>query len=398
MEERYDIIIIGGGISGLSLANFLAQMDRKVLILEKQNRVGGVIESLCLEDFSVDLSTHAAYNSYTTLLELVENNSFSACLQMREKKGYYFAGKKGFEKLIRKINIPILICHIRNFFSETKQGKSVQEYFSKIIGKKNYQSFGQHFFKAILCQEPSGYPAAFFLKKRSSRNKDFPKSFTFKKGMQSFTEKLAAHKNICIQTDVKLEKILKNESGFEAQTSKGSYTAKDIAFATYAPETARYLREFAHELASCLENITYKAVSSLGIITEKNKTAHVKEFAGLLTQSDSFTSIVSRDIAPHKDFRGFTIHTQGKVEGEKLEENLCDTLGIFSENILAKSYKNSFLPELKKGHEDLLFELESLISENENIYITGNYFRGLSLEDCIARSKEEALRYISSQK
>ncbi|MEL7374439.1 MAG: FAD-dependent oxidoreductase, partial [Pseudomonadota bacterium] len=40
-DDRYDIIIVGGGHNGLTCAAYLAQAGRRVLVLEARERVGG---------------------------------------------------------------------------------------------------------------------------------------------------------------------------------------------------------------------------------------------------------------------------------------------------------------------------------------------------------------------
>ena len=41
----YDIIIFGGGLSGLTLAHELIKKDFKILIIEKDNELGGMVRS-----------------------------------------------------------------------------------------------------------------------------------------------------------------------------------------------------------------------------------------------------------------------------------------------------------------------------------------------------------------
>ncbi len=394
-ETTYDIIIVGGGISGLSLAYFLAQMDRKVLILEKSERVGGAIESFSYDNFHIDLGAHTAYNSYTTLLELAGGNTSKQYLQARKKQKYFFAAEKGFQKLTKPLCFTTILLNIPYFFLEKKEGKSVREYFSKVLGKKNYNNFARHFFKAVLSQESENYPAAFFLKRRNKRNKDFPKSFTFNKGMQNFSDTLTLHKNITILKKKHIQNIEKQGDNFLITTPTESWKTADIAFASYASEVSKLTKDIAPLLSQQLQRVKYQNVSSLGIIVAKNTIKNIKEFAGLLTSSDNYTSIVSRDIAPHEKYRGFTIHAQGKIPPSELKKLLCETLKIKPETIISQQYKNSYLPKLEKGHEDLLEDLEATIEKTRNIYVTGNYFQGLSLEDCLLRSKQEALRYIS---
>ena len=40
--KKYDIIVIGGGVNSLVTANLLAQSGKKVLLLEKREKVGGL--------------------------------------------------------------------------------------------------------------------------------------------------------------------------------------------------------------------------------------------------------------------------------------------------------------------------------------------------------------------
>src|SRR3954466_9125796 len=43
--KRYDAIIVGGGHNGLTCAAYLARAGRKVLVLERRERVGGAAVS-----------------------------------------------------------------------------------------------------------------------------------------------------------------------------------------------------------------------------------------------------------------------------------------------------------------------------------------------------------------
>lgn len=395
--KRYDITIIGGGVSGLSLAYLLAEMDRKVLVIDRLARASGAIESLSYDDFSIDLGAHTGYNSYTTLLDIVDRNPIKQELIKRSKQSYFFASNKGFQKLTKHLRLGELALNLPSLMTNKKDGKTVKEYYEKIVGKKNYQNFARHFFKAVLCQDAENYPAAFFLKRRKNRNTSFPKSFSFPKGMKTFTTALQAHPNITLQTNTQVESLTKTEA-YSIKTNQGIFESESIAFANYAKEAALLLTEQHPDISEKLASLSYKTLSSLGIIVEKESTHKLREFAGLLTNTEQYTSIVSRDIVPHPKYRGFTIHAQGEVELEKLRELLCTTLQIEKSDILKEKYKNNKLPQLQKGHEDFLYDLTELIAKQETIYITGNYFHGLSLEDCLQRSQEEALRYISTQK
>jgi all-trans-retinol 13,14-reductase len=41
MAEGYDVIVIGGGLGGLTAAGLVAQAGRKTLLIERNHDVGG---------------------------------------------------------------------------------------------------------------------------------------------------------------------------------------------------------------------------------------------------------------------------------------------------------------------------------------------------------------------
>lgn len=55
---RYDSVIIGGGVSGLSCAASLAAQGMKVIVLEKHSALGGYIQSFKHKDWEWNVGTH----------------------------------------------------------------------------------------------------------------------------------------------------------------------------------------------------------------------------------------------------------------------------------------------------------------------------------------------------
>lgn len=58
MAEKYDAVVIGAGLGGLSAATFLARNGKEVLLLERHNLPGGYATSFCRGRFEFDISLH----------------------------------------------------------------------------------------------------------------------------------------------------------------------------------------------------------------------------------------------------------------------------------------------------------------------------------------------------
>ncbi len=61
MIMQYDYIIIGAGMGGLSVANFLSKYNKKVLVLEKHSIPGGLVTSFSRKGVHFDLGIHGLF-------------------------------------------------------------------------------------------------------------------------------------------------------------------------------------------------------------------------------------------------------------------------------------------------------------------------------------------------
>lgn len=59
--DKYDYIVIGSEMCGLSAANFLAEYGKSVLLLEKHNKPGGLITSFNRNGTSFDIGIESLH-------------------------------------------------------------------------------------------------------------------------------------------------------------------------------------------------------------------------------------------------------------------------------------------------------------------------------------------------
>lgn len=73
MEQRTDIVIIGSGLTGLTTAFYLRKAGFKVLVLEKNDRPGGVMQTYKKDGFTYEAGPNTGVVSSTELVELFDD-------------------------------------------------------------------------------------------------------------------------------------------------------------------------------------------------------------------------------------------------------------------------------------------------------------------------------------
>ena len=87
--KKYDVIVVGAGVTGLLSALVLAKHGKKVLILEKSKQVGGNCNSYVVDGFQVDTGAHAITHLIEGPLKRLMESYFDY-LPVFEDYGNYF--------------------------------------------------------------------------------------------------------------------------------------------------------------------------------------------------------------------------------------------------------------------------------------------------------------------
>ncbi|WP_421918470.1 protoporphyrinogen/coproporphyrinogen oxidase [Marinifilum sp.] len=394
--ESYDMIVVGAGISGLSLANHIARSGKKVLVVDAANKIGGCLNTCYKDDFWVEMGAHTFYATYTNLIDLIQKNGLEQDILAREKVGMKVFTDK-HEKIMKGVNKFELMRSVPNLFFTKRDGKTVKEYFGKIVGPKNYDKVFTRMFSAVIVQNADNFSAEYFLKRRKTKSKKHPKSFILKKGMSSFMEALAAHQNIKVQLHTKINQLAKNSDGFKVLAESGEiYQSKDIALAVSPKIASKLIKGLNTDLSDVLAAYPIQSIETRTVVLPKEKL-NFDPVSFIIPLQGSCFSMVTRDVMTHEKMRGFAFHFEenqiSKDEQEKFMKDLLLVDSLGAETVETKHQ----LPLIKTGHSKSLSKIK-LLAEETGIYITGNYFNGLSLEDCVERSKQEFERYAENCK
>ncbi len=164
-----------------------------------------------------------------------------------------------------------------------------------------------------------------------------------------------------------------------------------LAIATNTAESSKLLQRSFPEIAKLIGGIEVKRINTVAVAIKAEKTS-LPPSAGIIPVNDAFFSIVTRDTVKDPNYRGFVFHFKPDSLGKSERmDRIVKVLGITSSDIIQVVEKENLVPSLRLGHESLVHSIDNLIS-GRPLFLTGNYFDGLAIEDCVSRSYKEFLR------
>ena len=393
--DNYDLIVVGGGISGLSFARRGLAQGWRTVLLEGDTHIGGCLASHrfdgAAEGYWTELAAHTAYNSYGALLELLDADSLHR-LRPRHKAPWRVWADGRPQSVFARLHWPSLIPALPRLAFTAKAGLGLRDYYSRVMGRPSYEALLRHAFSAVLAQPADDFPAALLFRKKP-RRKDVPRSYTLPGGLAGLAAAVAA--GCEVRSGVGVERIDREAGGFRVRAGAQSWTGRRLALATPAWESARLLDTAYPELALRLAQIAPAEVESLAVVVPKERL-DLPEIAGLIGIDQDFYSVVSRDVVPDARLRGFTFHFRpGRLGMAEKIERIGQVLGVRSADLLDSAERISRLPALRPDHAEWLAGVEQELA-GQPLALTGNYFYGVSIGDCAERSRDECARLAGS--
>ena len=389
--KYFDTIIIGAGISGISLAKRLTDASIKNCIFEA-NKVGGCIDSISYNDFWFEMGAHTIYNSYNETIEYIRNNSLKKDIQSIKKAPFLFVQPNNkIQSIFTNINpFTAAFSFLRNR-KASKEDKTVSEYATKLFGKRNYNQTLKYCFDAVLSQNSENFPMEYLFKKYD-RDTTLPRSFTLKNGLAELFKK--HNQNVIKETVISVTKQQK----WHIHTNHAEYNCENLCFATPWDMNESLLEKILPNLTKHQYRPTISKLISVGIVTSKTSLKHIKNLAGLIGKQQFFYSAVSRDVVDNPNYRAVVFHCRNYFSENELLDKITKLLNIKKKEILYTYIKNNTLPCYHRNHSQFLEDLDKDLQKHPNLFISGNFFDRLAIENCIRRSNNQADKIIQNKK
>ena len=396
--DNPEVTVIGAGISGLTFAWKSAQAGRRVLVLERREKTGGSFYSRRSSGgFWYEMGAHTVYNSYSNLLEIVKETGLTDSLIQRGSARVHFGllhdGNISWftpPGILLKLNWIEAALHAPVGFVMGKRRRSVRQYYSGLLGAGNFRRLFAPFFAAVPSQPADDFPVEGpgSLFKTRPRRKEFPRSFGFVGGLEMVCDAIAAHPGIEIRTGVGVTDLLSDGDVWRIRTEGGEkFSSPLVAVAVPPDKAADILENSCPELTAVLRRILTVRVESLGARIVKDRCA-LPECAFIVPDDDIFYSAVTRDPFPDVSSRGFAFHFQPGITKERKIRRICQVTGVSPDDLDDIAENEVTLPSPRVNHAEITADMRKLLNRR-SLALTGNYFGGMAIEDCIARSFDE---------
>jgi UDP-galactopyranose mutase len=391
-----DVIVVGAGISGLSFAESAAEAGRSVLLLDHAAQVGGCLAShRARSGYWFELGAHTCYNSYASLSGIIDRLGLRREVVARAKSYLRFLDG---DRLVPGSNLGVLLRlfswgelarSLPSLFTAKKDGQTVYSYYARIVGRGNYGRVLGPMLSAVPSQTADALPAAMLFKSRAVRRKDYPRSFTLNGGLTTIADRIAARAGIRVALGQGVTAVEAARGGrLAVVTGAGErIEAATVAIATPPATTATLLRGVAPELATTVARVKESVVETTAFAVRAERVS-LPPSTFLIPRDDLFHSVVTRDSVPDESWRGFAFHYKPGIAREARLERARQVLKLERADLEEVVDRRTVLPSPVLGHEQVVAEVDRLIAGGR-LAITGNWFAGLSLEDCVERSRQE---------
>jgi protoporphyrinogen/coproporphyrinogen III oxidase len=399
-----DVIVVGGGISGLSFAWKAGQAGKKALVLEQDASVGGCLHSHRRPDgYWFELGAHTVYNSYGAFLDIAVAGGVAGKIVQRGPARTHFGLLRNGEyrwltppKVVLQLNWVEAALSFPTGLFRKKVGETVYSYYSRLVGRRNYDRILSPFFAAVPSQKADGFPleGPGSLFKKRPRREEFVRSFGFDGGLQLVCDAAARSPGVTVETSASATRVRRAGNGFAVELADGRrLEAPVVAMAAPADVAVRLLEDDFHELSTAITRVHTVEVDSMGVVLPREK-CWMPECAFVVPVDDVFFSAVTRDPFPDPRKRAFSFHFRGGLSREERLHRMQDVLRVAREDLGEIVEKHLTLPSPALGHGEVVAEIDRCVA-GAKLAVTGNYFAGLAIEDCVLRSNDE-WRRISS--
>jgi oxygen-dependent protoporphyrinogen oxidase len=306
--------------------------------------------------------------------------------------------------------------------SKSPENESVAKFFERRLGREIVEKAADPFIAGIYAGNPenlsikAAFPRLYELERdygsllvgslRSKTEKadaNFPRTFSFRDGVQTLTDKLAESLGGAVETNTEVLNIEKTSGGkWRVKTNRGENIFDVLVISTPAEAAAKLIESTDADLSEQLRKIYYPPVAMVFFGVKKEDLRENLDGFGFLVPSSERRKILgtiwNSAVFPNRaptDCHLLTTFVGGarnarifeKSDSELFEivhEELKSILGLRAKPVFAhiKRWRKA-IPQYNLGYERIEDGIKDFENKNKRIFFCSNFYRGISVGDSV---------------
>ena len=438
-----DVIIIGAGIAGLTAGLELEEAGIDFQILESSNRAGGMLESVRKDNYLVETGPHLFSSVSAEIMELVKKLDLKEELieANKDSKKRYICLNSNLISLPRN---PVDLYKSGLLSKDAKwtlleefvipkeiKEETIEQFFLRRFGREVLKNIIQPFLIGVYAGDVvklsanAVFPELKELEKKygsilggfilSGKFKKLSSKctfYSFKDGMETLGKRAGEKLKNNITFNTSDLQVTRAKDFFivsyKVNNKQMNYTANSVLFAVPAYKIMDYSHLFPNKHFMELFETEYMPMVVVSQSIDKSKIgvnldgfgflcAHEprRKLLGTLWESSIFLDRAPAEKALLTSFVGGAYHKKVLDQSEDeiislISKELAEILQISDKNafetVHVKTYPKA-IPQYYVGHLEKVKRVEEMMDKNYGLFFTGNYIRGISVNDTIKTTK-----------
>jgi oxygen-dependent protoporphyrinogen oxidase len=454
-DQPVELLVIGGGIAGLSAAFEAKKRGVSFILVEAQPQLGGIIRTESENGFTIDAGPDAIFTQKPAAIQLCQELGLADRLMSTKLPRTAFVMRNGSLHPLPEasvLGIPTkwapfaassLLSPMGKFRmsldlviprNRSSEDESIASFFRRRFGREAVHYLAEPLLAGIHAgnvdrlsvnalfpnlrdaERHHGSVIRAYRKARGNIKTDGPFR-SLPGGIGELIDTLIkALPNDNLKCNTSVDSI-EHGSSFVARVRSGhNIEARQIILATPAYVTSRLIAPIDQELARLCGEIPYQSTVTVFLSYPRKFVAHPLLGSGFVVpriehgsslMAATWVSSKWKDRAPNDQIliRGFMGGSRApgaidREDGELIQschEELSTILGISTTPNFVKLYRwVQATAQHEVGHLKRLSKIEKRLERLQGLYLTGSGYRGTGIPDCVADGRNVATKAISA--
>ena len=442
-----DVLIIGGGISGLAAAWWLAQQGASVEIWEAASRPGGKILSTQKDGYLMERSAAMLMNFRPEVTGLVRESGLESAKTPRQRlaESHRYLLHQGCLTALPMRLGPMLVSPLWSLRGKLRllaepfipcsgrEDETVSDFITHRLGREMLEKAVEPFVAGTLASDPNATSAAAalprlvalerrygsitagifvnrVLRRRSACATD---TFSFQGGMGTLVATLAQTPGVKMRTSHSVDELIREQGAWRvtAATPDGQrcVSSRHVIVATPASVTASLVAQIDSELAELLHGIKYAAVTVVHMGVDRHRVDHPLDGTGFLAPGRESTVLTGNlwmsSLFPGRAPPGKVLLTSylggmrapqainwndERIVGQALKD-LRPLIGLKADPDMVRIDRHrEALPVYHGAYQKRMQAIESRLQNLPGLHLEANYRGGVSVRDRLVRGRAVA--------